>query len=97
MTANDQETFKRLQPEEYHKQFYDQGLRPDGRTSLTALRPVSSSVSSIKTADGSSVVKQGDTAVVCGIKLEIAEPNPETPSEGTVQSLGKVTERSNVL
>ncbi len=85
--ATAQETFKKLQPEEYHKQFYDESRRPDGRSGLTALRPVSISVDSITTADGSSVVKQGDTIVVCGVKLEVAEPKAETPDEGKKQML----------
>ena len=53
------ESFKKLQPEEYFRQHYEQGIRPDGRTGLTSLRPVSISVGSISSADGSAVVKQG--------------------------------------
>ena len=73
---------KRLQPEDYFRQHYEQGVRPDGRTGLTSLRPVSISTGSISSADGSAVVKQGDTIVVCGIKLEISEPKPEKPKSG---------------
>ena len=47
-----------------------------------ALRPVSISTGSISTSDGSAVVKQGDTIVVCGIKLEISEPKTEKPKSG---------------
>ena len=57
-------SFKKLEPEEYLRQHYQQGLRPDGRKGLTSLRPVSISVGSISVADGSAVVKQGDTIVV---------------------------------
>ena len=56
-------------------------FRPDV---LTSLRPVSISTGSINTADGSAVVKQGETIVVCGIKLEIAEPKAETPKSGYI-------------
>ena len=75
---------KKLQPEEYLRQHYEQGFRPDGRSVLTSLRPVSISTGSINTADGSAVVKQGETIVVCGIKLEIAEPKAETPKSGYI-------------
>ena len=57
-------SFKKLEPEEYLRQHYQQGLRPDGRKGLSSLRPVSISVGSISVADGSAVVKQGDTIVV---------------------------------
>jgi RNase PH-related exoribonuclease len=42
-------------------------VRPDGR-SLQEFRPVSINVGSIKTAEGSAIVKIGNTVVVCGIK-----------------------------
>ena len=42
-------------------------MRPDGR-SLQKFRPASVNVGSIKTADGSAIVKIGNTVVVCGIK-----------------------------
>lgn len=42
-------------------------MRPDGR-SLQKFRPVSVNVGSIKTAEGSAIVKIGNTMVVCGIK-----------------------------
>lgn len=77
-------SFKKLQPEEYLKQHYEQDLRPDGREGLSVLRPVSISVGSITTADGSAVVKQGQTVIVCGVKLELAEPVAERPKEGYI-------------
>ena len=61
-------------------------MRPDGRAGLTSFRPVSISVGSITTADGSAIVKQGETIIVCGIKAELAKPKPETPCEGTYKS-----------
>ena len=57
-------SFKKLEPEEYLRQHYQQDLRPDGRKGLNTLRPISISVGSISVADGSAVVKQGDTIVV---------------------------------
>jgi len=74
--------FKCIQPEEHFRQHVENGVRPDGREDLCALRPVSISAGTISTADGSAVVKQGDTVVVCGIKLELAPPKPEDPAKG---------------
>lgn len=36
----------------------------------------------ITTADGSSMVRIGDTTVICGIKAEVSEPNVNFPKEG---------------
>ena len=45
-------------------------------------------VGSISTADGSSLVRIGDTTMVCGIKAEVAEPDMARPNDGFVgQSL----------
>ena len=59
-----------------------QGLRPDGRKTLFGLRPVSLSVGTISRADGSSIVKQGNTIVTCGVTLELAKPKGEEPDKG---------------
>ncbi|CAG8561854.1 6477_t:CDS:2, partial [Paraglomus occultum] len=37
---------------------------------------------SVTTADGSAVVRIGNTSAICGIKAEVAEPNVNTPLEG---------------
>ena len=37
---------------------------------------------SVSTADGSSLVRLGDTTVVCGVKAEIAEPDLDAPEDG---------------
>ncbi len=41
----------------------------------------------ITTADGSSMVRIGNTTVVCGIKAEVSEPKINFPKEGY---LGKI-------
>jgi exosome complex component RRP43 len=37
---------------------------------------------SISTADGSALVRLGDTTIVCGVKAEIAEPEMDKPKDG---------------
>jgi hypothetical protein len=37
---------------------------------------------SISTADGSALVRLGDTTIVCGVKAEIAEPELDKPEDG---------------
>ena len=33
-------------------------------------------------ADGSAIVRQGATTVVCGVRAELAPPRPEEPDRG---------------
>ena len=82
MNSMAEDAFKRIQPEEFFQQHFEKGVRPDGRGTLIGLRPVSISVGSVQTADGSSIVKQGQTIVACGVKLELAEPKATTPDAG---------------
>ena len=39
---------------------------------------------SISTADGSALVRLGNTTVVCGVKAEIAEPELDLPDNGFI-------------
>ena len=41
-------------------------------------------VGSINTADGSAIVKLGNTTVVCGIKAELADPKAAEPEHGYI-------------
>jgi len=74
-------TFQRLHPKIYLERFLAESVRPDGRT-FTKFRPLSVNVGSISTAEGSALVRLGDTTVVCGVKAEIAEPDLDRPEDG---------------
>jgi len=74
-------TFQRLHPRTYLERFLQEDVRPDGRA-FGGWRDVSMNVGSISTADGSALVRLGDTTVVCGVKAEIAEPDIDHPSDG---------------
>ena len=52
--------------------------RPDGKAQATT-QIIAGSVSS---ADGSALVKFGETTVLCGIRAEIAEPDILAPNSG---------------
>lgn len=75
--------YKTLQPKEFYQTFLDKKSRPDGRD-LLEFRPTTLTVGSIGTADGSSIVKCGNTTVVCGIKAEVAPPLSEEPTRGFI-------------
>jgi exosome complex component RRP43 len=73
--------FQRLHPRVYLERFVAEKIRPDGRT-FDEWRNVSVNVGSISTADGSALVRMGDTTIVCGVKAEIAEPELDRPEQG---------------
>jgi exosome complex component RRP43 len=75
--------FKRVQPVAYYRHFIDQDVRPDGRL-FSDVRQTTVTVGAIETADGSSMVRMGNTTVVCGIKVQVALPHPLTPTKGYI-------------
>ena len=58
--------------------------RLDGRKFNEYRKPIEIEHGIIKTAEGSARVKIGDTEVIVGIKLEVGEPYPDNPDEGTI-------------
>lgn len=75
--------FKTAQPLEYYRKFLEENIRPDGRD-LLEFRKTILNVGSISTAEGSALVKLGNTTVVCGVKAEFAVPSQENPNHGYI-------------
>ncbi|RKP15013.1 exosome complex component RRP43-like protein [Piptocephalis cylindrospora] len=75
------EAIKKLLPETYHQSFIQKGVRPDGR-GFQDFRPTAVHYGAITSADGSALVRLGGTTVVCGIKAEVAVPEPTQPTQG---------------
>ncbi|XDA79928.1 hypothetical protein R6Z07F_009921 [Ovis aries] len=75
--------FKTVEPLEYYRRFLKENCRPDGRE-LGEFRTTTVNVGSIGTADGSSLVKLGNTTVICGIKAEFGAPPTDAPDKGYV-------------
>ncbi|KAM9788711.1 exosome complex component RRP43 [Neosynchiropus ocellatus] len=73
--------FKTAEPFEYHRTFLKENCRPDGRE-LLEFRTTILNIGSISTADGSALVKVGNTTVICGIKAELSNPTVEGPTKG---------------
>lgn len=100
---NEAAAFQKLYPRKYLSRFLAQGRRPDGRipysstidgastgdSSSSQYRSVKINNSAISTANGSALVRWGDTTMVCGVKAEIAEPDWDRPNEGWI---GKVVD-----
>ncbi|HIC98587.1 MAG TPA: exosome complex protein Rrp42 [Pyrodictiaceae archaeon] len=57
------------------------GVRIDGRK-LEQFRPIEVTAGYIERAEGSALAKIGDTMVIAGVKMDLAEPFPDTPNEG---------------
>ncbi|XP_030648547.1 exosome complex component RRP43 [Chanos chanos] len=75
--------FKTAEPLEYHRSFLKENCRPDGRE-LGEFRATTLNIGSINTADGSALVKIGNTTVICGIKAELAAPTVDAPESGYI-------------
>ncbi|XP_044729332.1 exosome complex component RRP43-like [Chrysoperla carnea] len=73
--------YKAINPVKYYKDYLSNNIRPDGRN-FTKFRSIALNVDSISTADGSAIVKLGNTTVVCGIKAELCKPKAEEPDKG---------------
>ncbi|KAJ8343240.1 hypothetical protein SKAU_G00305690 [Synaphobranchus kaupii] len=75
--------FKTAEPLEYHRSFLKENCRPDGRE-LGEFRTTTLNIGSISTADGSALVKIGNSTVICGIKGELATPPTDAPNNGYI-------------
>ena len=58
--------------------------RLDGRKLTEYRKPIEVEYGVVKTAEGSARVKIGDTEVMVGVKMEVGEPYPDLPDEGTI-------------
>ncbi|MBI2653219.1 exosome complex protein Rrp42 [Candidatus Woesearchaeota archaeon] len=59
-------------------------IRLDGRKLTEYRKPIEVEYGVVKTAEGSARVKIGETDVIVGVKLDVGEPYPDTPDEGTI-------------
>lgn len=64
------EASRKLYPEEFLRKYVTQGVRPDGRI-LTKFRKPHITIGSVNTANGSCMVKLGNTTVIAGVKAEL--------------------------
>ncbi|HUI38492.1 MAG TPA: exosome complex protein Rrp42 [Thermoplasmata archaeon] len=72
------------------------GRRLDGRGS-DDYRNISVEPGFVSTADGSALARIGDTAVVCGIKLEPGKPFPDTPNAGVLTTNAELVPLSSPM
>ncbi|MEB2792844.1 MAG: exosome complex protein Rrp42 [Caldisphaeraceae archaeon] len=63
---------------------YEKGFRTDERDFYTP-RKICIKTNVLEKANGSSLVKLGNTTILAGIKIELGQPYPDTPNEGVLQ------------
>ena len=75
--------FQKINPKGYHTKFLENGLRATGRN-VETFRPVFINNDKLGSTSASSVVRMGNTIVVCGISTEIGELAIDLPQQGWV-------------
>ena len=70
---------------DYITKLAEQGKRIDGR-SFNQYRNIEIETNVVNKAEGSARVKIGNTQVLCGIKMDIGEPFPDTPTTGVMST-----------
>ncbi len=73
---------------------FESNIRLDGRK-FTDYRPLKVEVNVTNTAEGSARVIIGKTDVIVGVKMEIMEPYPDTPDEGSIMVGAELLPLSN--
>lgn len=74
------EEFRVLRPREFHTQLVLKGNRADGRK-LEDVREIKLETDAIRTADSSSLVKLGNTSLVCGCIAKLIKNHDETDDD----------------
>ena len=78
------EVFRSLQLNQYHELFLKENKRSDGR-SFNSFRETEVKTNVVDTADGSCIVKLGNTTVICGVKGSIVEKVTLNDDKGLVE------------
>lgn len=73
--------FGMISQEQYMLELYGKGKRVDGRA-FDELRQISAQTNVIEKAEGSALVKWGQTQVIAGVKMETKTPFPDAMNEG---------------
>ncbi len=69
--------------EAYVRKLVEEGSRPDSRK-FEEFRRVKVETGVLRMSEGSARVRMGGTVIVAGVKMDVIEPYPDTPDEGTL-------------
>ncbi len=70
------------------------GIRLDGRK-LDEFRPITIEVGISSTAEGSALIKAGETQLIAGVKMGLGTPYPDTPDSGVLMVNAELLPISN--
>lgn len=73
-----------MNSENYINLLLEKNKRVDGRGLTEYRKPIKIETGISKNAEGSARVTIGETEVVVGVKLDVGEPYPDNPDEGTI-------------
>ncbi|PKA51842.1 hypothetical protein AXF42_Ash008071 [Apostasia shenzhenica] len=77
------EAYRSLFTIPYYERHLAESVRPDGRP-LTRARDTTIALGPVASADGSALVKIGETTMLAAIKLEVMTPFADSPDEGAI-------------
>lgn len=80
----------RVNPEEYHKRFVAEGVRPDGRAQHE-FRDIRLGAGAIGAAHGSASISLGNSQAVAGVRAEVTEATPDVPAVGNIVASVELT------
>lgn len=74
---------------EYIKEMITKGYREDGRK-MFDYRPMSLKLGTMPNAEGSAEANVGNTRVLAGVKIDVAEPMKDKPEEGNLMTAAEL-------
>ncbi|KAK8814096.1 hypothetical protein WA158_007958 [Blastocystis sp. Blastoise] len=77
------ESFKKVSPKIFYESFLEKSVRPDGRE-MNDCRSILVAPGNINTSQGSCIVRIGQTAMICGLKLEPVKHSGEINETGNI-------------
>lgn len=89
-----EQVYKHINPKKYLKDCLLQGIRPQNDRKFLDYRPCSVSVGILSKCLSSSLVKIGNTTVLCGIRGDFRKPNRKTQDTGFIQINTKIPDIS---
>lgn len=90
-----EQVYKNINPKKYLKDYLSKGIRPQNDRGFLEYRPCVVSVDVLSKCLSSSLVKIGNTTVLCGIRGEFRKPQRKSQDTGFIQINTKIPDISS--